>query len=181
MKRYLVSRKVKMLSCTIGIIIFFSSFIIPSSLRFFPMLMPKTSIATLMANSSFSYLILVPTNIGSEDNSRLSYQLVCYAYNSSNQLITSYNPLKLTKSIPDSAYSKDMYLSTFKITKSSLSTLIPTNTYSFLRFSPYTDRTDPLLANYVSYSVFPVAADGVTGVISGKSVPIIRLNPSPPR
>lgn len=182
MRNKKICNKLRFSSFAICIVVAFSSFILPpSSLRFFPMLMNKSDVTALMANSNFSYLIIVPSNSGTDDNSRLSYQLVCYAYNSSNQLLTSYSPLKLTKSIPDSTFSKDMYLATYKLTKATLATVIPTSTYSYLRFAPYANRTDALLANYINFSVFPVAPDGVTGVISGKLVPTALLNPSPPR
>lgn len=170
-------RKITLLSCLTGILMMFSSFIVPSSLRFFPMLMAKADVATLMANSKFSHIILVNTNIGDEDNSRLSYQLACYAFNTSLTLISPYGPLKLTKSVSDSAYSKDAYFSTYKVLKATLSTIIPTEAYSYLRFTPYTDKADAYLANYICYSVYPVGADGVTKV----GTAIIKLNPSPPR
>lgn len=178
----IVSKKLRFLSCFIGIIVAFSSFIAPpSSMRFFPMLMNRADVANLMANSSFSYIVLINSNYGADDASRLSFQLACYAFNTSNQLMASYSPLKLTKSIPDSAYAKDIFVSSYKITKASLATIIPTTTYSFLRFAPYGDRADPLLANFINYSVFPVGADGVTGIVVGKGIPVIKLNPSPPR
>lgn len=182
MKSNLVIRKVKFVACFIGVIFFFCSFIVPSPVKFSAMLMKKADVATLMANSSFSYMILVNTNIGADDNLRLTYQTACYAFNSSNQLISGFNPLRLTKSIPDSSYTKDISLSSYKITKATLSTVIPTTvTYSFLRFAPYADVVDAQLANFISYSIFPVGADGVTGVLVGKAVPTTKLNPSPPR
>ena len=181
MKSNIVIRKVKFVACFIGLISVFCSFIVPSPMKFCPMLLKKSDVVSLMANTSFSYLILVNTNIGADDNLRLSNQLACYAFNTSNQLISGFGPLKLTKSIPDSSYTKDIFLSSYKITKATLATVVPTTTYSFLRFAPYADNTDVLLSTFISYSVFPVAADGVTGVVSGKSVPIIKINPSPPR
>lgn len=158
-----------------------SSFYIPSSLKFCPMLMKKGDVATLMANSKFSHIILVNTNIGVDDNLRLTYQLACYAYNTSNQLISGFSPLILSRSVNDSLYTNDMYLSTYRVPKASLTTAMGTTTYSYLRFTPYMDRTDPSLSRFVSYSISPVAADGVTGVYSGKAIPVVKINPSPPR
>ena len=71
---------------------------------------------------------------------------------------TKFYLVRMTKSIPDSAYVKDIFVSSYKITKTTLATIIPTTAYSFLRFAPYGDTTDPLLANFISYSVFPVGA-----------------------
>lgn len=164
------------IGCLAGVLMTFSSFLIPSSMRFYPMLMAKTDVAALMANTKFSYLTLVNTNLGLEDNSRLSYQLAAYAYNTSNVVISPYGPLKLTKSVTDSAFSKDVYISSYKVLKTSLSTVVPTTTYSYLRFTPYGDRADAKLANYISYAVYPVAADGITKV----GTKVLNINPSPP-
>ena len=174
-------KRVSIFSVLVAIIFFFGAFYIPSPLKFCPMLMKKSDVAALMANSKFSHIILVNTNIGSDDNLRLTYQLACYAYNTSNQLIAGFSPLVLTRSVNDSSFTNDMYLSSYKIPKSSLTTAIGNTTYSFLRFTPYQDKTDVSLSNFVSYSVSPVAADGVTGVFSGKAIPVIKINPSPPR
>lgn len=176
MIRKTTRRQLSVFSCLLAVAMSFSSFLIPASLRFYPMLMNKSDVATLMANSAFSQLVMVNTNLGTDDASRLSYQLAAYAYNTSNVLISPYTPLKLLKTLTDSSFSKDVYLSTYKVTKTQLSSIIPTTTYSYLKFAPYSDKTNASLANFVSYSVYPVGADGVT-MVGTKS---IKLNPSPP-
>lgn len=184
MKSYPGIRRLVALSFSILVISMLSSFAPPDKVKFSPMLMKKADVDKLMSTPNFSHIILQNYNKGSKDAKRQSYELICYAFNNAGQIIVPYNPLKLTASVPDSAYTKDIYFVNYTFAKAIIKSVLPSSTpYSFLRFQPYEDKSDPLLANYISYYVYAVAADGVTGVVQSKGTAVvkIKLNPSPPR
>ncbi len=155
------------------------------ALKFTNMLLPKSNVDYLISSAAgLSKLVFVQQNSSTKDPKRLVYDLVVYAYNSKNVLLSGYNPLKLTSSTVDSSYYKDIFISSYTMTKTALTALIPSNTYNYLRFKPYNDVTSEDLKNYISYSVYAVGSDGITGVkksTSTSAVTTLQLNPSPPR
>ncbi len=155
-------------------------------LKFSNMLLKKADVDLFInSKTSLGKLVFVPTNSATKDINRRIFELSVYAYTDQGVLIAPYNPMKLTSSTTDSSYSKDILLGTYSMTKTTLLSLIPTVTYSFLRFKPFNSRTDASLTNFISYKVFAVAADGITPVTKdGKTTSLVTtldLNPSPPR
>lgn len=155
------------------------------ALKFTNMLLPKSNVDYLISGAAgLSKLVFVQENCSYKDPKRLVYDLVVYAYNTKNVLLPGYKPLKLTSASVDSSYYKDIFISSYTMTKTALTALIPANAYNYLRFKPYNDVISEDLKNYISYSVYAVSSDGITGVkksTSTSSVTTLQLNPSPPR